>query len=520
MALSLLEKLLAFYNISYGEYLAMNRDVDLSNFANGHSFKDMDKAVSLVKQVIKDNGKILVYGDYDADGIMGTSILTKMFQYVDYINDYYLPSRYLDGYGITLDHAKEYVEKGYSLVITVDNGISAFEPIKYLHEHGVKVLVLDHHEMQDVLPEADVIIHPIISEFGKVSSSGAFTAFNFTIAFLNKTDKYLATLAAISLISDMMPLLEYNRLLLRAVIKDYKVGEFLSIDLLADHEQLDENIIGMKIAPRINSIGRLTEDISINKIVEYFVSDNKEVILNYYSHIVDTNELRKNLSKDTSESLSVNNNEKAIIICGEFKEGIIGLIANSVVNKYHKPTIVFTSSNNEELKGSARSPEGFNIVDAFGKLSDLLLTFGGHASAGGCSILKSNFEEFKKQFNILAESTEIVIPEHKCIDINISDICEENYELINSFSPFGECWPQPLFKIKHIKTSTLTFSRDEKHILTSFGYSLRLVGFNFTKPTVLSHDFIDLEGIIKKGFYRGNSYLEFNIKDLFDAKNN
>ena len=125
----LLEKLLDFYNISYDEYLYMTRDVSLDTFQGGHQFDDIDNAVKLVKDAIANKDKIMIYGDYDADGIMGTSILVKMFQYLDVVVDYYVPSRYVDGYGLSLEHAKEYVKNGYNLVITVDNGISAFEPI-------------------------------------------------------------------------------------------------------------------------------------------------------------------------------------------------------------------------------------------------------------------------------------------------------------------------------------------------------------------------------------------------------
>ena len=239
----------------------------------------MIKAVNLVKEVIAHKGKIVIYGDYDCDGVMGTSILVKMFEYLDVVVDYYLPNRYEDGYGLTIKHAEEYVKAGYELVITVDNGISCFEPIDLLKKAGTKVLILDHHQVQESVPNADAICHPTYSHFGEVASSGAFTAFMFSIALLGRTDKYLATLAAISLISDMMPLHEYNRDLLRAVFKTYIPGEFLAIDLLADHDAIDENVIGMKIAPRINSIGRLAEDSSINEIVKYFVTDNKEFVL-------------------------------------------------------------------------------------------------------------------------------------------------------------------------------------------------------------------------------------------------
>ena len=516
---SLLEKLLDYYHISYDEYVYMTRNVSLDTFYQGHQFDDIDNALKVVKEAIANKDKIMIYGDYDADGVMGTSILVKMFQYLDVVVSYYIPSRYIDGYGLTLEHAKEYVKNGYKLVITVDNGISAFEPIAYLKDNGVKVLILDHHQEQGEVPVADAICHPTYSKFGETASSGAFTAFIYSIALLGRVDKYLSILAAISLISDMMPLRDYNRDLLRAVFKIYKPKEFLPIDLLADGEMLDENVIGMKIAPRINSIGRLCEDTSINDIVLFFTSDDRDYILNYFSYIVDMNDTRKNLSKENADNLYASEGEKAIVIIGDYKEGLIGLIANSLVNKYHVPTVVFTKSINDEYKGSARAPEGFDIVSAFNSLSDLLITFGGHALAGGCSLKAENYEEFKKCFVQLAENTPIVYIEHPSIEINFSEINLENYELINSFSPFGEAWKVPSFKIKHIKTDSLMYSRDGKHILTSVGSSLRLVGFNFSKEFMSDYSFVNIIGVLAKTSFRGNTYIEFRIKEIENYKN-
>ena len=510
---SLLEKLLDFYHISYDDYLNITREVNPSTFKDNRNFDGIEKAVSLVKEVIDHKGKIIIYGDYDADGIMGTSILVKMFEYLDVVVDYYIPSRYLDGYGITVNHAQRFIDNNYELVITVDNGISAFEAIKLLKEHGVKVLILDHHQVQEEVPPADAICHPTYSHFGEIASSGAFTAFVYSISLLGYIDKYLSILASISLISDMMPLLGYNRDLLRSTFKDFKKGEFLPIDLLSDGDDFNENTIGMKIAPRINSIGRLCEDDSIGEIVNFFTSNDKNFILNYYQYIVSMNESRKEVTKKDSETLKVEPNQKAIILLGDYKEGVIGLIANSIVNKYHVPTIVFCKSI-DGYKGSARSPEGYDIVKIFNSLSQYLTTFGGHALAGGCSLKEEDFEAFKKGFIDYVSSCEVEYVPHPVIDLAFSEVNFENYELIQSFSPFGESWQAPTFRIKHIKTDVLTFSRDEKHIVTKVGEYLKLVGFNFSKKEIREMPFINIIGTLRKSEYYGKTNLEFNIKEI------
>ena len=515
---SLLERLLDYYQLNYEDYLKITSSTSLASFSNGHQFNEIDKAVSLVKEAIQDKSKIVVYGDYDADGVMGTSILVKMFQYLDVAVDYYIPNRYLDGYGLNMKHAQEYIDAKYDLVITVDNGITAFEPISLLRKNGVKVLILDHHQTQDTVPEANAICHPIYSHFGNTSSSGAFTAFMFSIALLERVDKYLSILASISLISDMMPLLEYNRDLLRSVFNIYKHGEFLAIDLLGDNEEFNEQLIGMKIAPRINSIGRLCEDETINDIVKYFISDDKDFILSYYSHILEMNDARKSLSKEEIDESTISPNDKAIVIQGNYKEGIIGLVANSLMNKYQLPTVVFTKSSDGCLKGSARAPEGFDIVEAFNELNDILLASGGHAMAGGCSISEDNYAIFCKRFKEIAENKPLKKVEHKTIDIGMSELNLENYELIHSFSPFGESWPVPLFRLNRIKVDALTYSRDHNHIITSLGAKLKLVYFSYPKEELEANQFVDFIGVINKKEYKGFVYLEFSVREMISSK--
>ena len=515
---SLLQRLLDYYHLSYEDYLRITSKTSLASFSDGHQFDDINKATNLVKEVIANKGKIIIYGDYDADGIMGISILVKMFQYLDVVVDYYIPNRYIDGYGLNMKHAQEYIDAKYDLVITVDNGITAFEPIELLHNNGVKVLILDHHQTQDIVPVADAICHPIYSHFGETSSSGAFTAFMFSIAMLGRIDKYLSILASVSLISDMMPLLDYNRNLLRSVFDIYQNGEFLALDLLGDNEEFNEQLIGMKIAPRINSIGRLCEDESINDIVKFFISDDKDFILSYYSHILEMNDARKTLSKEEVDVSSISSDDKAIILLGDYKEGIIGLVANSIMNKYKLPTVVFTKAVDGSLKGSARAPEGFDIVSAFNELSDILLASGGHAMAGGCSILEKDFDEFKSRFIALAKARPLQKVEHQTIEIGMSELILENYELINSFSPFGESWPIPLFILRHIKVDCLTYSRDHNHIITSLGNRLKLIYFSYPKKELESLNFVDFIGTISKKEYRGFTYLEFNVKEMLPSK--
>lgn len=519
MRKSLFERLLEFYNITKEEYDYITRDITLDDIPSFLTLPHINEAVELVKNVIKSNKKIIIYGDYDADGIMATSILMKTFAYLNFEANYYIPSRYLDGYGLNLTAAEKIANANYDLVITVDNGISAIEPIKYLKEKGINVIVIDHHQEQDSLPEADYIFHPTISNYGKIASSGAFTTFLFASALLGYYDKYLSILASISLITDMMPLLDYNRTFLRYVIKNFKRNEFKNIDLLIEDDDFNEETIGMKLGPKINAVGRLIKDTTVNRVVKYFISEDENEMITYYKWINSINELRKEKTKDIKsdvlDDLLSYGESESISLIKDVEEGLIGLIANSIMNTVKKPTIVFTREEKDPtiLKGSARAMNGFDVVEAFTLMKDFALTYGGHALAGGISIREVDFPIFKERFENYAK-------EHPFIDsitplfLGIDEVNEENYHLINSFSPFGECWKAPILVLKRIKSDSLMFSRNKMHIISSIGFNTRIVAFFPDKELLANNQYIDLYGNLKINSYKGSNFLEFFVKDI------
>lgn len=520
MELSFLDKLLHYYGISFEEYEFLTRSLSISDLPNPLLFNKMDEAVQLVKDTIKNSEKIIVYGDYDADGVMSTSIVVKAFSLINYNVNYYIPSRYLDGYGISLTKAKEIVEKGYKLLITVDNGVTAFEAIEYCKQHGMRIIIIDHHEYTETLPQADVILHPQISGFGQTKTSAGFASLMFATALLGHYDKYLMTLAAISLITDMMPLKEYNRDLLRYVYSNYKFGEFKNIDLLSDGERFDELTIGMKIGPKINAIGRLIKNTNINRLVNYFTTSDLSVINHLYAWIIEVNEQRKAKSKIAIDNLlEIDGTQDGIVVLVDCEEGLIGIIANKILNEYKKPVVVFTkdSSNQDILKGSCRSLEGFDIIKAFDGLSKLSITSGGHALAGGITINSKDLEEFTLKFNEIAKKHPPLLVVSKNIQIKLVDVNLPNYRLLESLSPFGEEWRAPLFMLKHIKCDSLSFSRTGEHIMTTLSPSIKLVGFNISKESLKNINFVDALGKMETHSYNGNDYIQFKIEETHSA---
>lgn len=518
---SLFKRLLDYYQISENDYRLLTMDVNEDNFVLGHTFENMDECVQIVKDAVNHKKKIFIYGDYDADGIMSVSILVKMFQMINYPVSYHIPNRYTDGYGLTLKRSEEIVDNGYELLITVDNGVTAFEGIEYAKKHGLDVLIFDHHQPSETLPMANQILHPEVSHFGEVATSAGFVTFMFAKSYLGYFDYYLATLASISLVSDMMPLKSYNRNLLRLIIQEYDHHPVPAIDLLKEKEPFNEVTIGMRIAPKINAIGRLIDDDQyLSRTVEFFVSQDQELLLNYNEWINAINNERKEITKEAVEnSKEIDVDAPAIIGVIAQKEGIIGLIANNYVKKYHKPTIVFAlDQSGETYKGSCRSPEGFNVVDAFSKLSDLLEAAGGHAMAGGCSVKKENLAAFKEAFINLAKDFKPSKEETKSITLYINEITFENYELIKSFSPFGECWSTPHFVLPRIRVASLMYSRDGQHVLTSIGNSSRLTGFYFSKDNLSEYQFVDMVGTLRLSTYYNKTTVEFLINEINETK--
>ncbi len=517
--MTFLDKLLDYYHISQDDYNYLTRDVSFDSYHIPTEFQGMKEVSDEIKKDIKSGDKIMVYGDYDTDGIMSTSILVRSLQELGAKVGYYIPSRYLDGYGMSLERAKEIADKGYNVVILIDNGVSVFEPIAYLKDKGMTVIVIDHHEMIDKLPNADYILHPDIAKYGKTPVCAGYLAYLFSYYLLGRFDFKLALLAAISTIGDMMPLKEYNRDLLRSVFKSYRIGYFPAVDTLNEGLDFDEMGISSRISPKINAVGRVIKDTTINRLVRYFVTDDRELISKYALWINDINAERKALSEGIIASVDSMEKDDAYVLKYDIQEGLLGIIANTVLRKFNVPVVCFASDsvNTDCLKGSIRTPAGYDVMEIFSKLSKYLLASGGHTSAGGLTIKESDLEDFTRDFKALVKGVEVPEIEEKVIDINITEIILENYYILHKLSPFGIEWEQPSFKLSHVKASSLEYSRSGEHIISRISMSSKFVGFGFSKEMLSHYDFIDLIGNFSQSEYRGKYSLDFMIKEIKES---
>lgn len=515
--MNLLKTLLDAYQISEDEYKFMTRPLTLDSLEDYHNFDNVDKAKDRILEAILKKEKIMIYGDYDCDGITSVSILVKMFQKLNYDVGYYIPSRYKDGYGINTSMVDLIHNKGYKLIITVDNGVSQIDALKKAKELGIDVILTDHHEILNDLPVFYTIMHPAFKSQMKMPQCGAYVAFNLSRAVLGYTDEYLMSLAGLATISDLMPLVKANRDIVRLTIDALNKNHYRSFELLKnDDNEYDEKTLGFDIAPKINAVGRIKVDNSPNKVVKYFVSnDDKEVNL-LADFINSVNALRKNLSTSAVDSLDLDEFKDDKVIVARFddlSEGLLGLVAAKITSTLKKPSLVLCKNKDGILKGSARSLEGYDVAEAFKNSDDLLLVYGGHAKAGGCSLEEKNYVLFKERLNEFAKDKVFKDDEKEAIEVTLDDLNYENYELIKSFSPFGEGFKEIYLSVPYSTNKISYVGKVGQHIKGPINKFCSFIHFNADKD-LLNSETIELIGHLEKDNFKKFKYVTFKVEEI------
>lgn len=511
-----LGKLLKYYNLDINDYNELTKEVKKEDLLSLSNFHHGEKTLECLKKHIENGSKIIIYGDYDCDGMMATSILKIAFKYLNYLNvGYYIPNRYIDGYGLTVENTKKFIEKGYKLIICVDNGISQFEAIKLARENGLDVIICDHHEVKETLPDTPYIIHPAFSD-SKSYCSGGYTSFVLATGLLGKFDNYIFCLAAISIISDLMVLQNENRKIVKYAIELLKKYRYKQIDLLAENNRINEMIIGSLIAPKINSIGRMVDNYNVNLVVKYFDCEDTNEIVRIYNYIESINKERKALAANFDiEEITKNEGDKpAIITFLDVKEGLIGLFANKLLDLFNRPSIVFAKTIQEGvLKGSVRSKQGVSVLELFKEVEDLLVASGGHECAGGFSIKETDLEEFKSRIYSYCEGKVFIETLDEYININLNEITLENLGILENFAPFGNGFKAPDFKISNYPSKSFNYSIDGKHIITKLSINSSVICFNYDE-SVLNKKYVDFYGQFRANYFRNRKNVNFVIKKM------
>lgn len=500
--------------------------------------RDMDKAVERITAAKTAGEKITIYGDYDVDGITAIAILYKHLSEMGISVDYYVPDRMQEGYGVNRDALDKIKAKGSSLIITVDTGITAVEECEYAREIGLDVIVTDHHECKEKIPDVYAAIDPKRKdcEYPFKSLAGVGVVFKLIQALDEKKslpdlmEKY-ADLMCLGTVADISPLIDENRVIVTEGLKRFKktmnVGLKALIDVSTNGKSITTSTIGYIIAPRINASGRLG---CASRSVELFLTDNEETAHELANSLCEENILRQQTEqKMFKEALAYIDahpemqNDKILVIPHEnWHHGIVGIVSSKITEKFYKPSILF-AIDGDEAKGSGRSVSGFNLFGALENCSDLLEKFGGHELAAGLTIKADNIEAFRKKINEISKDiiSEPLLTPKIVLDaaIKVPYITIDTVHDINKLQPFGVDNPTPLFAVRNIKIHKISVMSEGKHLrMTLFkdGKYLDSVGFGMGEyyHHLEEGDFIDVAFALDINDYKGFQNAQLILKDI------
>lgn len=449
--------------------------------------EDMDIAVDRLNDAMGKKERILVYGDYDVDGTTSVALVYKFLQQFYSNIDYYIPDRYNEGYGVSIQGIDYAVETEVKLIIVLDCGIKAIEEITYAKEKGIDFIICDHHVPDDVLPPAVAILNPkrLDNTYPYVHLSGCGVGFKFMQAFaINNGIEFhnlipLLDLVAVSVASDIVPIMGENRILtyhgLRQLNSNPSVGLKAIIDICGlNDKDITVSDIVFKIGPRINASGRIQ---SGKEAVDLLTEKDFSLALEKANQINQYNETRKDLDKNMTEEankivaeLEGLVDRRSIVIYNEnWHKGVIGIVASRLTEIFYRPAVVLTRTD-DMATGSARSVSGFDVYKAIEHCRDLLENFGGHTYAAGLSMKVENVPEFTRRFeefvtsNILPEQTSAVIDIDAVIDFK--DISPKFFSDLKKFNPYGPDNQKPIFCTHHVYDygTSKVVGRDQEHI--------------------------------------------------------
>lgn len=508
--------------------------------------KDMKKAVSIIKGSIEEKKKIVIYGDYDCDGVCSTTILYRTLKKLGANFDYYIPNREDEGYGMNSDRIRKLKSEGAEVILTCDNGISAMEQVEVAKELGLTVIITDHHDIPyiekegnriNVVPNSDCVINPKQGncEYPFKELCGAGVALKFSMELVNAMGRSFSEFydlfqyAAIATICDVVELLGENRIIVKEGLK--LINNTSSIGLKAlikatglEGKEIGEYHFGFVLGPCINATGRLeTADLS----VELLITEDEKYAEELAKKLYDLNVERQELTFDSVESViskveeEIANGEKVILVYDEgIHESIAGIVAGRVRERFNLPAIVMTKGK-DMPKGSARSIEGYNMFEELNKCKEYIEKFGGHPMAAGLSVKEENISLLRKALNSKCTLSDEDIIQVIKIDspLEIKYLDESLVEEIESLRPFGKGNGSPLFAVKNIKVSRVFFIGKEKNFMKfrfvipgTFGY---VEGLNFDKYEDFKNMFTDKYGEEKFLKLVDSGYADFNMDIIY-----
>ena len=502
----------------------------LDSLHDPYLMKDMEKAVDRVNKGKKE--KILIIGDYDVDGTTSTSMLYAYFKQREFDVLYYIPDRYKEGYGVSLESIDYADENSVKLIITVDCGIKAVNEVKYANSKGIDVIVCDHHLPDVDLPKAHSVLNPKQLDcrypFKDLCGCGIayklITAHNIKSA--NKLNiRSLLDFVALATISDMMPLIDENRVMVFHGLNEINNNPRLGLrNFLKSINKVDESKISFNIGPRINAAGRMKN----GKIIVDLLTEEDANKANSLSNEVEyLNLKRRSIEKKVYENVikKIDNTKYSNIIYGQnFSTGVLGIVASRLIEKSYKPTIIITDFDENLLTGSVRSVSGFDVYGALIKCEKFLYQFGGHKFAAGIKIEKSKLNAFIEHFEkTVQESVDGIMFERNYkydIEVPFSELTVKNVKLISRMSPFGLENRRPVFRADNCTIiDDLKFVGKESqvvksYILDSFNTKLPFVSFSKKDELINLKSSINILFTVSINSYSETDQVEIIIKEI------
>lgn len=529
--------------------LMVNRDIIDENIINSYinpvykylhspkTMKDVVIAVDIIKRKIQENKKIRIIGDYDVDGIISVFILYTALKKCGANVDYEIPDRIKDGYGINENIVKVAYDEGVDTIITCDNGISAIDQIQYAKDLGLTVIVTDHHDVPFIeedgvrtflSSQADAIINPkqIECEYKFKSICGAGVAFKLMEALyeeigMDKEECYkLIEFVAIATVCDVVDLIDENRIFVKNGLEMLNNSKNIGINALKkacglEDKEITAYHLGFVIGPCLNASGRLD---SAKKGLELLLMEDDEEAKNLAQEIVDLNDARKNMTKEgvdrainIIDSTDINNDKILVVYIPDIHESLAGIVAGRVKEKYNKPTIILTKSE-EGVKGSARSIEEYNMFEGLLACKELLDKFGGHPMAAGLSLQEDKVDELRIALNNKCELTDEDLTRKIMIDssLPLEYLNLHLIEELNVLEPFGKGNSKPVFGVRDAKITKAILLGKDKNVL-----KLKLLtNNNITIDAMIFNDLENFESKIIEKY--GNEELD----NLYNKSNN
>lgn len=518
-------------------YDNMEMLVDFFNsddFSDPMLLKDMPQAVKIISRAIDSGDLICVYGDYDCDGVTSTAILVKYLDFSGANVMYYIPHRD-EGYGMNTNAVDRLKEQGVSLIITVDNGISAIEEAKYIKQLGIDLVITDHHQPGDELPLADAVVNPhredCPSSFKDLAGVGV--AFKLCAALdgdYSIISEQFSDLAAVGTIADIVPLKGENRTLVKNGLRMFQNSESLGLLYLLDKCGINKNnvtstSVAFGIAPRINAAGRFG---SAKTAVNALISEDESAKFDIDNLMLLNNQRKETellILKDIFEYIDLNPgilNEKVLVISGKgWHHGVIGIVSSRLMELYGKPNFIISVDENGTGRGSARSFEGFNVYKCLKSCEDVLIKYGGHSCAGGLTIKAENIPKFIKKVSEFSQSCDklsgMIMTADKLLRAGDFDI--KMAESLKLLEPYGEGNKMPVFAIIGAVVRKIIPLSQGKHSKIEFSYdgvyqTALMFSRNVSELPFNVNDKIDMLVNMEASEYGGRSQLTIKVVDF------